>query len=238
MSLSQKLVIGSVCIILGIIIAMQYKIVQTNYLDGMAPTQRAAQLISEYNKIKDERTRLQGEISELQSKLTEIENSASQENTLIKGMKDELDKFKKIAGFTALVGQGIEIVVDNPSSDVNYGYEIDIVKDYELLLALVNELNAAGAEAISVNGQRLISTSEIRAAGESISVNTVYINAPIIIQAIGNTEVLDGAVNLRFGIVSRLRDSYYQVYVQTKEQIEIPKYAEILQFNYASPVEE
>lgn len=238
MKLSQKMVIGSVCVILGIIIAMQFKIVQSNYLNGLAPTQRSAQLVSEYNKIKEERTALQAEIEQLQSKLADIENSASQESTLIKSMKDDLNKFKKIAGFTALLGPGIEVVVDNPPSEVNYGNEIDIVNDYELLLSLVNELNAAGAEAISINDQRLISTSEIRAAGSSISVNTVYISAPIIIHAIGNGDVLEGAMNQRFGIVSRLRDNYYQVYVQKKDQLEIPKYSETLQFNYASPVEE
>jgi len=238
MKLNQKLVIGVVCVILGIIIAMQYKIVQSSYLNGMAPTQRSAQLISEYNKMKDEREKLQNQISELEKKLADIENSASQENSVIKGMKEELDNFKKIAGFTALIGPGIEVVVDNPTAEVNYSNEINIINDYELILALINDLNAAGAEAIEVNGQRLISTSEIRNAGESISINTVYVNAPIIVHAIGNPAVLDGAINQRFGIVTRLRDSYYQVYVQTKDQVEIPKYSEVLQFNYASPVED
>jgi uncharacterized protein YlxW (UPF0749 family) len=238
MKLNQKLVIGVVCVILGIIIAMQYKIVQSSYLNGMAPTQRSVQLISEYNKMKDEREKLQKQITELEEKLSEIENSASKENAVIKGMKDDLNKFKKIAGFTALIGPGIEVVVDNPTAEVNYSNEINIINDYELILALVNDLNAAGAEAIEVNGQRLISTSEIRNAGESISINTVYVNAPIIVHAIGNPAVLDGAINQRFGIVTRLRDSYYQVYVKTKDQVEIPKYNEVLQFNYASPVED
>lgn len=235
---SQKLVIGFVCVILGIIIAMQFKIVQSNYLNGLTPTQRSAQLVSDYNKIKEERSKLQDEVTRLQVKLAEIENSASQENSLIKTMRTELNQFKQFAGFTDLVGQGIEIIVDNPTDEVNYGHEINIVYDYELLLALINELNAAGAEAISINGQRLISTSEIRSAGESISVNTAYINAPIAIHAIGNPQVLEGAVNQRFGIVSRLRDSYYQVYVQRNDQIEVPKYSELLQFYYANPVED
>lgn len=238
MKTSQKMVIALVCVFLGIVISMQFKVVQSNYLNGLTPTQRSAQLVSEYNKMKTERESLQVEVDGLHAKLSEIENAASQENALIKSMQDDLNLFKKLAGFTELVGPGIEVIVDNPPSEVNYGNEFDIVNDYELLLALINELNAAGAEAISVNGQRLISTSEIRAAGSSISVNTVYINAPITVLAIGNQAVLDGAINQRFGIVSRLRDRYYQVYVTVQDEVQVPKYTESLQFNYATPIED
>ncbi len=67
----------------------------------------------------------------------------------------------------------------------------------EDLLKLVNELKAAGAEAITVNEQRVVASTEIRCAGPTISVNNNRISPPYVIQAIGDPAGLESALKMR-----------------------------------------
>ena len=74
----------------------------------------------------------------------------------------------------------------------------------EDILKVINELRAAGAEAISLNDQRLISTSEIRCAGPTISVNNTRVAAPFVIKAIGNAKSMEDAIKMRGGVAETL----------------------------------
>jgi len=75
---------------------------------------------------------------------------------------------------------------------------------YDDLLKLVNELNAAGAEAIAINDERIIATTEIRNAGNYIVINTNRYSAPFEIKAIGNPDTLEAALKLLGGVADDL----------------------------------
>lgn len=109
---------------------------------------------------------------------------------------------------------------------------------YDLLLALVNKLKDAGAEAISINGQRIIAKTEISLAGDNVNINTVPTAPPYTIKAIGNPDTLEGALTIRYGIVENMRNNYgLQVSIAKQEEIEIQRYNGVLRFLYAKPVE-
>ncbi len=138
---------------------------------------------------------------------------------------------------TDVIGQGIIITIDNPPSDPNSSSEYDVVNHYHEIVMIVNELNAAGAEAISINDQRIISISEIRNAGNAINVNNIPQTVPIVIKAIGKKSALDGALTGRYGKVTELR-TYYQVLVDVKtmDEIIIPRYHGIIDLRYVRSV--
>ena len=77
------------------------------------------------------------------------------------------------------------------------------VGDQELLM-VVNELNAAGAEAIAINGSRIVASSEIRLAGSHVNINGRPTAAPYVIEAIGPTQTLIAALQLYGGMVDQL----------------------------------
>lgn len=237
MQLRNQLVIGIICVVLGIFIAIQFKTVQANYLEGLIPSQRSTQLINELNKLKQERNTLNEAVLNLQTELESITSAAANDNSVIKSLQDQLDRFKLLSGFADAQGQGLIVTVDNPLEDYSESYGADIVNEFHYLLMLVNELHAAGAEAMAINEQRLISTSEIRSAGAYISINGTLHSPPFVIKAIGNKEVLDGALNQRFGIVSILRDRGYQVLVSRSDLIQVPRFSEVLNWQHARPVE-
>jgi len=89
------------------------------------------------------------------------------------------------AGFIAVTGEGVRITVTQlPDADVDQE-----VQDSDLAL-LVNALWQAGAEAISVNGQRLTAGTAIRTSGIAIEVNGVGVSSPYVVQGIGDTRTL------------------------------------------------
>ena len=229
--------IGLICIVLGVFVAIQFKTVQKNVLQGLSPIQKSTQLVTELTKIKNERDLLQSEVETLEARLKEIEESESKGSVLIKNLNEDLNRYKALSGLVDVAGQGVEILIDNPQTSVDSTYESNLVYDYELILSLVNELNAAGAEAISINDQRVLSTTEIRAAGSDINVNKIPQNLPLIIRAIGSSVTLDNAVTNRMGIVAELRDRKYVVEVKRMEKVTISKYAGVVEFRYANIVQ-
>ena len=228
--------IAAACIILGIFIAFQMKFIQGTYLDGATPTQKTSELLTELSAAKVEKESLVEEIERLEEQLSEIQDSASDENIIIKRLTAELDRYKAFSGMTKVSGMGLVVTIDNPQQDVNLGVETNIIYDYQLLLDLVNELNSAGAEAISINEQRMVNSTEVRLAGTQVNVNTIPISPPFIVKAIGNSKTLDGAINQRFGIVQTIRELGYYVEVKKVETIEIPAFNGSITFQYAETV--
>lgn len=226
--------IGLICVILGVILAQQMKIVQNDMLDGLSPRQKSGELVNELQKVREEKEVLLEQINALEARLQEIESSESKESVLIKTLNEDLERYKMFAGLSDVEGQGIVITIDNPPVDMNYTYEVNFVYDYHLLLSLVNELNAAGAEAISINDQRITGLSEIRTAGSSININLIPQQAPFVIKAIGSSDTLDGAVNQRFGIVSQIRDKRYLIEVKKSDNVRISKFNGIVDFRHAN----
>lgn len=209
--------------------------VQENYLNGLTPSQKQSQLFVELEKTRAEKDKLADNVSSLEAKIKEIEESESKGSILIKTLNEEIEKYKLASGMINVYGPGVEITIDNPIADENSNspYESNLVYDYGLILEMINELNASGAEAISINEQRILSTTEIRTAGDQININKVPQNVPFTIKAIGKSETLNNAINNRFGIVEDLRLRKYQVEVKIMEKITVPKYNGSIDFKYA-----
>ena len=108
--------------------------------------------------------------------------------------------------------------------------------DYEVikannLLSIVNDLKYAGAEAISINDQRLVSTTAIVCDGNVIQINGQKVGAPFEIKAIGLSEQL-AALSRPGGYLSILQDYGIGTEVVKSKNITIPKYAGSINYKY------
>ncbi len=236
--LKDKLMVACVCVILGAILAVQFRGIQADFLGGVMPNQRSVELVAELKKAREERELIEGELADYKGRLAEIEDSASKDNVLIRNLNDEVAKYKLLGGFTDVLGEGVVVTIDNPPSDMSATSVHSVVSSYLEILRMVNELNAAGAEAISINDQRVLSTTEIRNAGNAINVNTVPLQAPLTVKVIGDKNTLEGALNQRFGVVSNLRSAQLQVNVRKVDEMRILKYGDLVSYEYAEFVEQ
>lgn len=113
----------------------------------------------------------------------------------IVNMNSEIQRLLFYNGFTDVRGPGIMLrVSDSKSEDVTIDIMDKIVHDVDITI-LLNDLKSAGAEAIDVNGKRIINISEVVCAGPLLQINGEGVPAPFIIRAIGNQDALYGAVN-------------------------------------------
>lgn len=230
---SGQLTVAFVCMILGLMLATQFKNVQR--VGGNVSMQRTQELTGEVQRLKEENEKMRIQIQEYDQKIWEYENAAKGEGKLSQAIYDELDRMRILAGVVDLEGPGIVVTVNtfltNPQgqlvSNVNY----------EDLLKLVNELNAAGAEAMSINDERIISTTEIRNAGDYIVINTNRHSVPFEIKAIGNPDTLEAALKLLGGVADEL-SQVLDINIKREDNIYIPKYGSTIEFDYAKPVEE
>ena len=103
------------------------------------------------------------------------------------------------------------------------------------LLQIVNDLKAAGAEAISVSGQRVISMTEVRCSGPIIKINGVGIASPFEVQAVGDPEVLESALALPGGIKGQLEMMGIRITVSKNNEVQVSPLAVTPNLRFAVP---
>jgi len=126
---------------------------------------------------------LQADIAELRETNADLGEMLAGANEAEQAVESQLRRVQVRTGFVAVRGPGVRIIVDNPPN------ADELLRDDDLHL-LVNGLWAAGAEAISINGQRLTAVSAIRNSGVAILVNSVGVAAPYSVLAVGDSGTL------------------------------------------------
>lgn len=227
-----------VSIFLGVILSIQFKTINKTVGEGVLPTQRAQQLAVELKKAQNERESQAKRIEELEAKIKQYEKGEVDKNVYAENLYNDTMKYRMLAGYLDLEGPGIVMEINDPPVDLEFGEGYSIVDELDLILQVISVLNAADAEAISINDQRYTTFTEIEKAGNHIEINGVSTSAPIVIKAIGKPETLESALNLKGGIVTQLRDYDYLVQVNQESNITIPKYRKIKEFIYSNPIEE
>jgi uncharacterized protein YlxW (UPF0749 family) len=238
--IKTNITIGLISVVLGMVFSIQYKAVNSSYLEGLFPSQRAIQLENELSNTMVEKETLQEQLEYYESELRTIKESESKESAVIKSLNDDILKFRVVAGLEDVEGEGIQIIIEDPFENIEYSAENGsvIMYNYDLILSMLNILNAAGAEAVSVNNQRIIAMTEIHLAGNNLNINKVPTAPPFVIKAIGNSDTLEASLNIRYGIVWEMRENYkLQVGIKKFENIMIEKYKNVIKFRYAEPVE-
>jgi uncharacterized protein YlxW (UPF0749 family) len=210
-----------VCIILGLMLAIQFRSIKES--NPTLHGQRVEDLTRRLAQADQERTALQNEVYTLHSGMA----SPDTQQNRVK------------AGLTRITGPGIQVTMDDSAVKTVPGKSADLylIRDIDILLVL-NELKAAGAEALSVNGQRVVATTEIRNAGPAIVINNTALSSPIEIKAIGDPAALASALKIRGGVIETRQIWGIQIAVAKQPNLEIPMSKGQPRFEYAKAVKE
>ncbi len=224
--------VALVALTLGLMLTVQYR--SSKEINETPPIARVQTLSNEIKEKQEGRNLLQKRAQQLRERLDK--KAASQSENLSEAM----DTSRIIAGIQAVTGPGVEVTLNDSNVELSQGQDpnLYVVHDEDVLKVL-NELKAAGAEAISLNGIRLIATSEIRCIGPTILTNkNKRIPAPFTIAAIGNPQTLEKSLYLKGGVVEQLKFWGIQVQVHKKANLEILGCAGVITLEYAQPVSE
>ena len=227
--------LGSVCFILVIAIFIQIKTVASITNEEGISLNDNSELRDEVLKwrqaYKDAYKQLEGAEERLENARTQASAASEIDNSV----KDQIKKNSQLLGLTEVKGSGIIIKLDD-NREVNAEDVIDIssyvVHDGDLL-HIVNELFNAGADAISINGKRIVQTTAIMCDGNIIRINDEIVGVPIEIKAIGYPERLYYNVAVRQGGYLKLmaRDGVV-VDIEKAENLTIPKYECVYKHQY------
>jgi uncharacterized protein YlxW (UPF0749 family) len=137
-----------------------------------------------------------------------------------------------------LTGPGVEVVISDSAKPLSKGENPNIaIVHNEDLLRIVNELRASGAEALAINDQRLVESTEISCAGPTILVNKSRLTPPFDIRAIGNPDTMLAALQLRGGVVEYLQFYGIQVNISKKPNVLVPMFQGGAVYQYAKPLD-
>lgn len=222
-----------VCIILGLTLTAQFR-TQAG-IKGDIPTKRLEEMTNLLKQAESERDALRDHVQKLTLQIDDLLSARSP----AKSVQEELKQARMAAGRTSLQGPGIIVTLNDSTQAVQAGQDpnLFLIHDDDLL-KLINELKAAGAEAIAINGQRVVNSTEIRCAGPTISVNNARIAPPYVLQAIGSPEILESSLNMPGGIMEAFQFWGIQIQIQKTDSLTLPAYVESHPFQYAQPVEE
>ncbi|HEX2947306.1 MAG TPA: DUF881 domain-containing protein [Clostridia bacterium] len=215
MKIARNVAMMLVCVILGIMLSLQYKSV--NYNQSLASFEN-----KRLDELKDDLITLQNQKNSLQERLQELEQEnqtyakvKAGDSEAAQQIQNNLSKARIFAGLETVKGKGIVINLDNNG--------LVLVKDYDIL-NLVNELRASGAQAISVNDERIVAMTEIREAGQYIVINGKQMNAPFVIKAIADPDELERSLSLMGGVVEGLQEDMLNVSIKKADEIVISKF--------------
>lgn len=219
-----RIAIATVSMILGVMLVTQYRMTQT-IAEGNVNLQRSGELALQINSLMEEKKSLQKQLETIKKEGT------------VEGLKEENDRLQMQAGLTNVRGPGVVLTINDSKVPVKSGENpnLYLIHD-EDILRIINELRAAGAEAIAINDQRLIGTSEIRCAGPTITVNGKLFAPPFQIRAIGDPKILKSALTMRGGVVESLNYWGIEVKVQTEQSLDVPPYNGTFKAEYMKSV--
>jgi uncharacterized protein YlxW (UPF0749 family) len=215
-----KVLILLVCLVLGFMLAMQLK---TQGRQKTIPVQRAEELSERLRSAEKDRERLTIELESLKNGTNAFDK--------------ETERLRALAGESALQGKGIRLTIEDSTIKPAIGENknLYIIHD-EDLLRVINELRAAGAEAISINGQRLTANSEVRCAGPTVVVNEVRLAAPFVISAIGNPQTMESSLKIRGGVLENFKYWGIKADLEKSDQVIIPAAKRGHNFEFAKAV--
>ncbi|WP_251449059.1 DUF881 domain-containing protein [Vermiculatibacterium agrestimuris] len=223
--------------IVGFLLASQLQSVRFNSQEDAATAGRLETLQELYNQELDKVEGLERQLTQVQEELAIYRRQASEGSLEGEALRAELEKLEITAGLVEVTGPGVSVILSDSAAVNTTGDEANYLIHDSDLLSVVNELRSAGAEAISLNGERLLATSEIRCTGAVVTVNGRRYAAPYVIFAIGDPATLYNALTMRNGVVDILGQWRIQVQVAASEALTIPKYQGAVEYRYAKGVE-
>ena len=212
--------IALVCVLIGFMVAVQFRTAQD--AKGSLSQQRIEEISDRLLQTEHERDELSEELHKMQTAAVSTDN------------QQDKDLLRYRAALVPLEGEGVIVRMDDSTKPAKAGENpnLYVIHDDDLL-RVINELRAAGAEAIAINGQRLTGTSEIRCAGPTLSVNNVRSSAPFEIRAIGDKKSLENALRMRGGVAETLGVWGIQLDIKASNDVYIPPYRGSIRQSYA-----
>lgn len=218
--------IGLMCLILSTVIFVQFKTINQTDIISLE-NMREDELRTEISNFKQKIVEVQEQLKETNKKIKEYEETINTDKKASEVLAKELEQQNNILGKNNVTGSGVIITLTDTRAQKISG---------EDLRTLLNQLKTDGAEAISINGQRIVYDSYVvDLGGTFVSVNGERLVSPYEVKAIGNPTYLESGLSKKqYGYIDTKLEEGKNVVLERQENILIDKYKGNLNMQYAN----
>ena len=228
--------LGIMCFILTVAICIQLKTIE-NTTTTISQSLKENGLRDEVLRWKERYDNVYEELNQSLKELEEVRKQATQNDTKSSAKQEEIKINNMLLGLSEVKGEGLQIVIadNNTGTLKNESEALDLssqVVHYDDLIEVINALNNAGAEAISINGQRIIQTTAITCEGNVIKINGQKVSSPFTIKAIGSQGLLYGSLTMIGGYLYILDEAGVIVETTQMDNLTVEKYSGVINYKY------
>ena len=217
--------LGLMCLLLAFGISMQLKTTKSLVSTAGNTSHKEDRLRDEVLRWKEQYDHIYEELEQAELNLEkERQVSLSSDDSSVE-KQEQLKKINTYLGLTDVTGEGITITLKD-STTTTISAATGLVHNTDLL-AVVNELKNTGAEAISINGQRIVPTTSINCVGTVIQVNDEIVGSPFVIKAIGDANRINDVMRPG-GFIEVLQKDGISVEAKKSDNLKIDKYNGVL----------
>lgn len=199
-------------------------------------TQERAPLVETALDLQARQDELKAEITDLRGRIGELERTGPGAAAVVSELNADLEAARMAAGLVPLEGPGVVFRLED--ADVGGVFDGDLLVTARDVRTLIEELFLAGAEAVAVNGERVVATTAVIDIGGSVLVNSAYLAPPFVISAIGPPD-LYGRVAASASFVefvrARVEGAGIRLSFAEPETVAVPAFAGNVTIRYARP---
>ncbi|MET9401270.1 DUF881 domain-containing protein [Kitasatospora sp. NPDC002965] len=219
-----QLVVAVLLFSLGLALAIQVR--STNDHHSQLRGARQEDLVRILDELDGRQQRLQQEKAELEQSLAKLENSSNQAKEAQEQTRKKVTELGVLAGTVRATGPGIVLTVDDPQGQVKA----------DMLLDTLQELRAAGAEAIQINDVRVVvNTYFTDVSGGGVQIDGKKVSAPYRFTVVGNPQDLTPALNIPGGVVRTLENNQARATISQQQKVVVDALVDPKTPQYAKP---
>lgn len=219
-----QLVVALLLFSLGLALAIQVR--STNDHHNQLRGARQEDLVRILDELDSRQQRLQQEKAELEQSLGKLENSSNQAKEAQEQTRKKETELGVLAGTVKATGPGIVLTVDDPQGQVKA----------DMLLDTLQELRAAGAEAIQINDVRVVvNTNFTDVTGGGVQIDGKKVSQPYRFTVVGNPQDLTPALNIPGGVVRTLESHQARATITAPQKVVVDAVVDLRTPQYAKP---
>jgi len=218
----RQMVVGLLLALVGFGAVTQ---VRANETDDTYAGQSQQDLIDILDALSGTRQRADAEIARLERVRASLRNDSTKRKAALDQTSGEVSNLQILAGQVPVTGPGIRITITEHTGQVKLSSMLDTIE----------ELRTVGAEAIQINGKvRVIAQTSFQPVAGGFEIDGTKVQAPYVIDVIGDPDVLSGAMNFALGPKQQLNDDGANVGVAQLSSIDISATTSRDRAHYAS----
>ncbi|MGG5257064.1 DUF881 domain-containing protein [Phycicoccus avicenniae] len=187
---------------------------------------REDELVRIFADVDQDGDRLSSEVRDLQSSLELLKSRGTSEEEAQRAARERVDALGILAGTAPATGPGIVLRIDDPEGKITQ----------TILLDAIQELRAAGAEALQVGDVRVVASTWFADADGGISVSGALVRPPYVVRAIGDANSLAGAMQIPGGVTATVKRAGGTASVDIRDEVEVDALLSVTTPQYARPV--